>query len=994
MGLPPHPTTLRIHPSRMSADAASLVAAPAGKAAAAVPTRATTLEAEVTFDALVEALGSVPGWRFVDAVLGRLLVRHLLKAQGGRLGRAADDAYGIRAVHRALLELRQAGVLANQLGPAGASEALQELAALLGAYESALDDRRWFDAADRARQAVLAVIQSELPSSLKKLEAVELVGGTELFGPRLDLLSAFAARGMTVSLRLPYDAERPQAFAWTEAMLHAVESRGHARLKVTYDARLGAGPLQPLRAAQFTDQVAKGVPARAWQVAEGPEHVAQLVAQVAAWIDAGVPTHRMGVVVAGDTVLETRLVEALERIGVPAYGRRGPPLLPTAPARCLLAALRLPALGYPREPLLELWAALAPHPAGPARVAQGLRRAGIKRVPPGSAAKRFAAHPTEAGADDVPSLEALLARLQALPAEGTLASLCEALLPLCDAMALRPLASDAAPAAGRPEHEAAHAAVRELLVAVQQASRALPEGATWSRDELADALEAFLAERRLPPRGTRSGAVRILSPQEAVGLRFSRVILAGANAGVFPRAEVPDPVLTDTLRAEINKRVGPRLVQYAPLLGRGALPAEARDTWLWMELLACAQDELLVTVTAAPGEEEVGQSELVDELLRSADMQLVGPPPSYTAPAQASVEGFLQAWATATPSHGVAQDTVAQLWPAIDAGLRRYAAPRLARLEARLAAERQHVAGHPGALGPEERAALEAHFFATVHSTSRLDLLGMCRYRHFASAILRLREEDVPSLGANPREQGSAAHAALHLVYRDIMARGGLRQARLDPGGARERAREVFWEHAEAILAEVAVHPLLRDATLMHAWRAVAVQLDRDLKVTTGEPIALEYRFDDREGADAPELRLEDPRTGRTLRVRGSIDRIDLVGNALETLDYKRTISVRSPERHFQLGLYGAVALRDLRPAIDSVGAAWLDLWRGTRKIADELCGSPSDVLSHVSEALWRRIDPVLAGDISPDPDDPELCERCDYRALCRFRGRSPGGDP
>ena len=44
---------------------------------------------------------------------------------------------------------------------------------------------------------------------------------------------------------------------------------------------------------------------------------------------------------------------------------------------------------------------------------------------------------------------------------------------------------------------------------------------------------------------------------------------------------------------------------------------EARDVWLWMEALAAASTELLVTYTVREGEERNGRSPVVEELLRS-----------------------------------------------------------------------------------------------------------------------------------------------------------------------------------------------------------------------------------------------------------------------------------------------------------------------------------------------------------------------------------------
>jgi hypothetical protein len=63
MGLPPHPATLRIHPSRMSADAASLSVIPAaGEGKGPQATWAATVEAETTEDPSARASCDETTW--------------------------------------------------------------------------------------------------------------------------------------------------------------------------------------------------------------------------------------------------------------------------------------------------------------------------------------------------------------------------------------------------------------------------------------------------------------------------------------------------------------------------------------------------------------------------------------------------------------------------------------------------------------------------------------------------------------------------------------------------------------------------------------------------------------------------------------------------------------------------------------------------------------------------------------------------------------------
>jgi RecB family exonuclease len=450
-----------------------------------------------------------------------------------------------------------------------------------------------------------------------------------------------------------------------------------------------------------------------------------------------------------------------------------------------------------------------------------------------------------------------------------------------------------------------------------------------------------------------------------------------------------DLVLTGDVRAEVNGLLGPRLLQTGPLTGRDALRGDARDTWLWMEALAACQEELVVTYTTPDGEES-GRSEVVDELLRSLEgAQAEHLLPSYASWTAASLHDVVQQWSVEELGSGarITAEPTAGHAGALGALLRRDRAARLDSVAERVAHERRlrGSTGHATPLGEVDRAMLREHFFEQVQTTSRLDTLGSCAFRHFASALLRLEVEDVPTLGADAREEGSAAHAALCRVYADLKENGGLQAARRDPR-AKARARRVFEQYAAEILAEVSVHPALRAATLQDAWQKTETQLDHDLAADSAlEPVALEYSFSNRPNADAGLLEVRDPRTGRVVRVRGQIDRIDRGAGELLTLDYKRTAKKRVEGRHFQLPLYGLVGLRDFGHGCQRVGAAWVELRSAIRVVAPELDADPAAFERALHDTLWPRIDRVVGGDVSPDPDAPETCKRCDFGRLCRF---------
>jgi RecB family exonuclease len=177
----------------------------------------------------------------------------------------------------------------------------------------------------------------------------------------------------------------------------------------------------------------------------------------------------------------------------------------------------------------------------------------------------------------------------------------------------------------------------------------------------------------------------------------------------------------------------------------------------------------------------------------------------------------------------------------------------------------------------------------------------------------------------------------------------------------------------------------LREAALGGAWRAVERRLRLDLEADgEAEPVALEYRFDDREGGAGQVLVLGDAGGVRTLRVRGGIDRVDRGKAGITVFDYKRRAKKRPAGRHFQLPIYLAVALRDFGAAAGEVAAAWCDLLDGKRAWGVPPA-SPQHFAAELQESLWARLLPVLQGDVRPDPLDAETCSRCDFAPLCRY---------
>ena len=144
----------------------------------------------------------------------------------------------------------------------------------------------------------------------------------------------------------------------------------------------------------------------------------------------------------------------------------------------------------------------------------------------------------------------------------------------------------------------------------------------------------------------------------------------------------------------------------------------------------------------------------------------------------------------------------------------------------------------------------------------------------------------------------------------------------------------------------------------------------------------MEASFGRTEG-DGGVLSVRHPEVDREIRIKGSIDRVDAGAGKLRVLDYKRTIPDRSDERHFQLPIYLAAALRDHGEDVDTVRAMWAGLRQRRRPVAEDIPTNPDEFFGFLRRTLWKRIERLEGGDVSPDPSPISVCKACDLRRLC-----------
>ena len=150
---------------------------------------------------------------------------------------------------------------------------------------------------------------------------------------------------------------------------------------------------------------------------------------------------------------------------------------------------------------------------------------------------------------------------------------------------------------------------------------------TW--EALLAVLTRALRNLTIPPAPADEAGVWVINPYDTAGLKFRVVMIAGLNAGAFPRAPVPSPLFPDSELLAFRER----------LAATGFLPAAAlaasrartsQENLLFLSTLTAAEERLIFSFV---GHDESGQ-ELAPSVFFSTVWRLAGWPAYETLPAE------------------------------------------------------------------------------------------------------------------------------------------------------------------------------------------------------------------------------------------------------------------------------------------------------------------------------------------------------------------------
>ena len=268
-----------------------------------------------------------------------------------------------------------------------------------------------------------------------------------------------------------------------------------------------------------------------------------------------------------------------------------------------------------------------------------------------------------------------------------------------------------------------------------------------------------------------------------------------------------------------------------------------------------------------------------------------------------------------------------------------------------------------------------------AYAVTALDRYRQCPFKYFARDVLGLEEDVVEETGLSARARGTLVHAVFQTFFDEWTAAG---HGAID-AAALPAARAHF---------AVVVDRLLE--TIPPSERAIerAVLLGSAVAPGLGERA---FRFEAARPQPLVARELEVSLDGEytlapgtpPIRLRGTADRIDLLGDGtLRLIDYK-TGKASNARELLQVKVYGTCAETRLRGRLGrtwTVGdAGYLAFGRGDDLFAAVVTpDTRAQVLAEAGAEARAVADAVEAGTFPVAPDDLFTCNLCGFAAVCR----------
>jgi RecB family exonuclease len=211
-------------------------------------------------------------------------------------------------------------------------------------------------------------------------------------------------------------------------------------------------------------------------------------------------------------------------------------------------------------------------------------------------------------------------------------------------------------------------------------------------------------------------------------------------------------------------------------------------------------------------------------------------------------------------------------------------------------------------------------------------------------------------------------------------------------------ARELLVAVSERALSSLSPVDAALERPRLYGSAVSAGIIDRVLGMEAERPAGVERRLVEFPLDASFAFRAPDEGEPRPVRLRATIDRVDLLeGGTFRVIDYKSKL-VPDPKRSVQLQIYTSAVAQQLQRAGDPrvpSEAFYLSLEGDTaiKALRPAKGQSLDDVLKEGEQRLLQAIDDMSAGHFPARPTPRSLCGQCPFDSVCRKAFVEPGDE-
>jgi len=522
--------------------------------------------------------------------------------------------------------------------------------------------------------------------------------------------------------------------------------------------------------------------------------------------------------------------------------------------------------------------------------------------------------------------------------------------------------------------------------------------------DLTEHLLKAMGSERLSHTVPPANAVRVATPDAVRGLSYRAVFILGLSEGEFPRHERENWLYNDSER-QLLRELGVALMTRQE--------SRAREDLFFAAAVATASEYLILSFYE--------DSETLPSPYIAAVTRLFA---EFTKNTYSVSQVFAASYEDVYSLNELQCKALADIAAGQRSEERRVGRYALASLPdrdfwRRVRAQEGRLQGtrdqYNGILGSHALALLTERLGENaVFSITAITDYATCPFRYFAARILNLEEWAEAEEDTDHSVLGTLYHATL---ARFLAAHRGERLSKQEQAAYESELQA----HMQAVCDQLMERGKIIDGPLWQlersrAWQVLKRWLVFELEQQSDDlgfaPRYLEWGFGLPKASDMDPASVDSPLVfpgvdGRTVALRGKVDRIDCCGNKFVVYDYKKRRMPPSGEIEkgldLQIPLYILAVEQHLVATTGQVigggyyaleqpgkdGGMWLDEYkdalahRATKRSGNYTAAGWQALLEGIKAAVVQHVDNIRRGVF---PVEPKRCpQHCSFAAICRF---------